>query len=281
MIFRGLKMKRELSDARHSKNRSGFTLIELLVVIAIIALLLSILMPALNKVKEQARKTVCLTRMKQWGYVTAAYGVENNSRFPDSAFGGGGHWWMQPLRPYYDDPKIRLCPSASMPPDNYSWGSTDRPPNTAWAIINSFPELESGGTDINGDPVIYGSLSPNGWLVPPGSPNWGVQGKSWASLDQVKPNVPLFLDCWWVDGWPNDTDVPQPDPENLSTGDTNGSQMQRFNIDRHNGSVSAVYIDGSCNTVDLKGLWRLKWHQQFDTRNATTLPGYVWPDWMN
>lgn len=272
---RELKMKRELSDARHSKNRSGFTLIELLVVISIIALLLSILLPGLQKVKEQARKTVCLTRMKQWNYVVMAYGVENNSRFPDSAFGGGGHWWMQPLRPYYDDPKIRLCPSASRPPDNAGWTS-DRKFNNCWATSNPFPELESGDN-------LYGSLSPNGWLMDlsPNSPSYGgLKGNSWDNLDQVKSNVPLFLGCWWVDAWPLDTDVPQPDPDDVSTWDIIAYQMQRFNVDRHNGRVSAVYMDGSCDTVGLKGLWRLKWHRQFDTSNATTLPGYVWPDWM-
>ena len=48
-------------------RRRGFTLIELLVVIAIIALLLAILMPALQRVKGQARSVACLAKLKQWG----------------------------------------------------------------------------------------------------------------------------------------------------------------------------------------------------------------------
>ena len=48
-------------------KRSGFTLIELLVVIAIIAVLMAILMPALNRVREQGKRAVCLSNVKQLG----------------------------------------------------------------------------------------------------------------------------------------------------------------------------------------------------------------------
>ena len=59
----------------HSRKK-GFTLVELLVVIAIIALLLSVLMPALNKAKEIAKRTMCLQNLKQLGLGCAGYASE-------------------------------------------------------------------------------------------------------------------------------------------------------------------------------------------------------------
>lgn len=61
-------------------KRKGFTLIELLVVIAIIALLLSILTPALNTVKERARRVVCKSNMHQWALGIFAYTAANDNK---------------------------------------------------------------------------------------------------------------------------------------------------------------------------------------------------------
>jgi len=80
-------------------GKPAFTLIELLVVISIIALLLSILMPALTKVKEQARIVVCKTNLHQWGLGLQTYMSDNNDKmlasvtWPPSSYGNFTSLW--------------------------------------------------------------------------------------------------------------------------------------------------------------------------------------------
>jgi len=66
------------------KKRNGFTLIELLVVIAIIALLLAILMPALSKVKQQAKLVVCKSQQHQIVLAVTTYAVGYDDKLPPS-----------------------------------------------------------------------------------------------------------------------------------------------------------------------------------------------------
>jgi prepilin-type N-terminal cleavage/methylation domain-containing protein len=62
-------------------RKKGFTLIELLVVIAIIALLLSILMPALNSVKERGKRVLCMNNLRQLGMANYIYAQQYGGRF--------------------------------------------------------------------------------------------------------------------------------------------------------------------------------------------------------
>lgn len=84
-------------------NKKGFTLIELLVVISIIALLLAILMPALGRAKELAKRTVCLAHLKQMGLGWILYAEDNAGGImftSDYAAGGSTGGFIGDIRAY-------------------------------------------------------------------------------------------------------------------------------------------------------------------------------------
>lgn len=74
----------EISSASARKageSARGFTLIELLVVVSIIAILMAILMPALNRARASAQAVYCLSNLKQWGITTRMYIADSNGYF--------------------------------------------------------------------------------------------------------------------------------------------------------------------------------------------------------
>jgi prepilin-type N-terminal cleavage/methylation domain-containing protein len=80
-------------------RKKGFTLIELLVVISIIALLLSILLPALSRARKQANKVLCATNLHQWALAIHAYAADNNNQFPYNGEKNPGGYTDQQWRP--------------------------------------------------------------------------------------------------------------------------------------------------------------------------------------
>ena len=92
-----------------NKNKGAFTLIELLVVIAIIAILAAILFPVFGRARENARRSSCLSNLKQIGLGNLQYAQDYDESLQLRSYGGGN--WTTVLQPYVKSSQIFTCPS--------------------------------------------------------------------------------------------------------------------------------------------------------------------------
>ena len=271
----------------------GFTLIELLVVIAIIALLLAIMMPALQRVKGQAQKVMCGARLKQWGLIFKLYTDEHDGYFNEGWGVGERTLWPNSLRPYYkDDWDLLLCPTATREmASTADWGTF----KAAWRdialpgpsggsyhyvfsySINSWTNYMHGDRGDRWEEWFWKNLN-NTSAVAPGT-------RTTLSKQTSRNNIPVFGDATWHDAWPRDNDAPSPTMDAFGIGNKGVSgEMNHFCIDRHKGFVSMLFMDWSVRAVGLKELWTLKWHRSFNTMGPYTRAGGIrpeeWPVWL-
>jgi prepilin-type N-terminal cleavage/methylation domain-containing protein len=257
-------------------NGAGFTLVELLVVIAIIALLMSILLPALGRVRRQAKDVICETNLHQWGICFGMYADDWDGKFmqgwvPDSCPGvfSNKAYWMEALRPYYKEGDLRLCPMATKPysetrtENNFSaWGIFDgevcgEPSNWGWATACDYGSYGNNSYVCNPPPGcddIQGHPTSNNWR------HTRVKGAAY---------IPMLGDESWIDVWPHHTDAP-PTYENMPSSFDEWWSMLRVCINRHDGYVKWVFVDHSVQKFGLKCLWKQRWHKTFDINGGPT-----------
>jgi len=276
------------------KRVRGFTLIELLVVIAIIALLMGILMPALSRVKKQARAVACQALLKQWGTIWSMYCDDNDGRFPEAGDLGWkrGTWVIAFRDTYRTKSEMVLCPSAVK---RRATGTTGV---QAWGD-STHSYIQGSGGIFNSQEVA--SFGGNNWTYyardPSGTGN--IQGRpirwNWKTKDTANStNIPIFLDAMWRGGGPcyrtSDGGSLNPSFQRIVPPQFDGqwlgygNEMMHFALKRHQTGINSLFLDWSVRAVGLKELWTLKWHRQYPINGPLTKAGGVqpsdWPDWM-
>ena len=96
------------------RSKHAFTLLELLFTVAIIGTLAAILLPALARAREAARRASCLNNLSQIGIAMHMYAQENDGQLPWSGGGGNADALMDFASEYVRDSKVFFCPSDTL-----------------------------------------------------------------------------------------------------------------------------------------------------------------------
>jgi len=262
---------KELKQRRATKHR-GFTLIELLVVIAIIALLAAVLFPVFARTRENARRSSCLSNLKQIGAgllqyqqdydgtLTAAwYGSFNNitigpltvvsgkwSTNPQGT-GDGNYKWMDAVYPYIRNQQVFTCPSTSVIKYTYYGNLTeDTLVYGGYAMNQSYPRPAG----IDGEPAspsltppcsqpFDGVMVKESALAAPSSTAWVADGVGAFGFEHTYGETPKI-------------DLPTSPEPDKTTYPTFGTSVAR-----HLDTINVLWCDGHVKSTKIENLVKL------------------------
>ena len=219
------------------ERTNGFTLIELLVVIAIIALLMGILLPALNRVKEQSKMVRCRSNLKQIGLAVHMYADDNNNKVPRDETDG---LWSILFMPYmgrtgqvtqYYEIETFNCPSYQDKEQTVDYCVN------GWDIKSGarYGQEQRGASKLDDFPrhgtTIY--MTEYGYFPAASEDNSHIK-----IIRKEDEGNDLKLKLRNLDVWAQPHLPPGPD------------NMRRVARERHDKWINCLYVDGRCDRME-------------------------------